>query len=177
MKANPEIMRNLLEIGVLKQCRFTKDKVVVEFKSLLYKKSLMNQGIWLELFCYTTAKKSGFFDDVRTSLVIDWDGVEGGPDTTKNEVDVFLVKGVTPVFISCKMSVPVPLALSEIKVLSIKFGGSQSKAVLVTAGVLGPEHKALQIRAQDLGVKLVDFTAIKKDQLGRELINTILIKE
>ncbi len=170
VKANPLILENLQQAGILKQCRIKKESVLLEFKSLLHKKSLMNQGIWLELYCYTMAKQSGFFDDVRTSLVIDWDGVEGGPDTTKNEVDVFLVKGVVPVFVSCKMSVPIPLALSEIKVLSVKFGGSQSKAVLVTAGVLGPEHKALQIRAADLGVTLIDFTAIKKEEMKQELI-------
>lgn len=177
VKYNPAILDRLLEKGILTRYTLDKREAVIEFKSLLMKKCLMNQGIWLELYCYVVSRRAGFFDDVRTSLVIDWDGMEGKPDTTKNEVDVFLVRGVRPVFVSCKMSTPVPLALAEIKLLSLKFGGPGSRTVLLTAGTLGPEHKALQNRAQDLGIELLDMAVMNKGRLVHELIRIALERE
>lgn len=167
---NRVVARHLRDVGILTFLQEHGQTVELEFKNLVLKKSLQNQGIWLELYCYNTAKNTGYFDDVRTSIVIDWDGVDGGPDSTKNEVDVFLVKGMTPVFISCKMSIPVPLALSEIKILSIKFGGRHSRTVLVTGGTLGAEHRALRARAADLEVHLLDDSVIRSGKLGDELI-------
>ena len=97
------------------------------------RRCLQNHGIWLELFAYVSAKRSGLFSDVRTSVLVDWDGSEYNNKGTRNEVDVLAVHNVTPVFISCKMGVPTPLALSEIKMLSDKFGGERTQTVLLTA--------------------------------------------
>lgn len=169
VRYNHAVLELLYKNRVLTLYSTSKNEVRIRFKSSLHKKCLLNQGIWLELYGYVIAKRANFFNDVRTSVLIDWDGVKGGLENTKNEVDIFLVKGVTPVFISCKMGVPSPLALSEIKLLSVKFGGSVSKAVVLTGSDLGNENKALQTRADDLDILLLDKNSLQAEILTEKL--------
>ena len=165
----PAIFQKLLRLGVLSRYNESGKQVSFTFKNVLYKKCLLNQGVWLELFCYVTAKRSGLFGDVRTSVVVDWDGLHREVESTKNEVDVVLVKGITPVFVSCKMSVPTPLALSEIRVLSDKFGGAITRTVMLTADVLGKECHALKTRAKDLDILLLDRAVMESGRLAEML--------
>lgn len=173
-KANSSIFEKLYKAGLLTYYSRRGGQVEFAFKSPLHKKCLLNQGIWLELYCYITARRSGLFDDVKTSVVIDWAGAAAGPDSTKNEVDVVLVKGIVPVFVSCKMSLPTPLALSEIRLLSSKFGGELSRAVVVTADTLGTENKALGARAADLDILLLDGSTLQSGQLAEKLQGAVL---
>jgi hypothetical protein len=168
--ANPALLECLREAGLLTQVALGEDRAEITFKSPLIRRCLLIEGIWLELFCYVTARASAAFHDVRTSVVVDWDGVEGGGDTAKNEVDVLLVRQAVPVFISCKMSLPSALALGEIKLLAEKFGGALSKAAVFTAGRLGDEHRALKARAADLGVALLEASALGGPALPRALL-------
>lgn len=169
--ANPVLLHHLLEAGVLSRCDVSHKTVDLVFKSPLHKKCLLIEGVWLELYTYILAGQSGVFNDVQTSVVVDWDGVEGGSDNAKNEVDVLLVRGVVPVFISCKMSLPSALALSEIRLLATKFGGENSRAVVVTGGRLGNNFKALQARAADLGIIILDKDIIDSGQLKSSLVH------
>ncbi|MEG2206451.1 MAG: hypothetical protein RRY03_07230, partial [Oscillospiraceae bacterium] len=125
---------------------------------------------WLELYAYISAKRSGYFDDVRTSVLVDWDNVSTSGDTTRNEIDVLLVKGITPVFISCKMGQPTALALSEIKIISEKFGGIYTKTVLLTASDLKSKNNALYKRAQDLDIYVLDKQDLQADMLEKRLL-------
>lgn len=168
-RANPVLIGHLQQTGVITKSSITRHRLELTFKSPLHRRCLLIEGVWLELFCYVTARQSGTFNDARTSVVVDWDGVEGGSDNAKNEVDVFLVRGVTPVFISCKMSLPSALALSEIRLLATKFGGSQSRAVVLTAGELGDNHRALRARAQDLGIHILDRDVLNEGLLAQRL--------
>ncbi len=159
--ANLSVLNNLKDVGFLRTLSTSNNRISIEFTSALHKKCLLIEGIWLELYAYITAKRSGLFGDVRTSVVIDWDGVEGGKDNTKNEVDALIVCGITPVFISCKMSVPSALALSEIRILASKFGGSNARAVMLTASPLRAHHQALRTRASELSIHLLDGDIIQ----------------
>ena len=40
--------------------------------------------------------------DYAVGVIVDWDGVDDSGAETSNEIDIMLVKGFTPVFISCK---------------------------------------------------------------------------
>ena len=76
---------------------------------------------------------------------------------------------MTPVFISCKMGVPTPLALSEIKILSEKFGGERTKTVLLTGADIYNDNRPLAQRARDLGITLLDRGDLAKGDLARRL--------
>ena len=116
-----------------------------------------------------SAKRSGLFSDVRTSVLVDWDGSEYNNKGTRNEVDVLAVHNVTPVFISCKMGVPTPLALSEIKMLSDKFGGERTQTVLLTAADVEKKNPAVAQRARDLGIYLLDARKMDSGALAKRL--------
>lgn len=167
LRYNPVILQHLFDAGLLTEYGVAGPSVQLAFKSALVRRCLLNNGIWLELFCYVTAKNTHWFDEVQTGVVIDWDGAEG---STKNEVDVLLIKGVTALFISCKMSLPSPLALSEIKLLSMKFGGRFSRTVLLTAAKLTGDNKPLRTRAEDLGIRLLDRTVLTGNRLAECLL-------
>lgn len=170
LRYNPVILQHLFDAGLLTEYTLLGRSVHFAFKSALVRRCLLNNGIWLELFCYVTAKNTHWFDEVQTGVVIDWDGAEG---STKNEVDVLLIKGVTAVFISCKMSLPSPLALSEIKLLSMKFGGRFSRTVLLTAAKLTDDNRSIKIRAEDLDIRLHDRTVLTGNRLAERLIEAV----
>lgn len=163
-------LRRLRAAGVLTWLECDGDRVAFTIKNELLKKCLSNHGIWLELYGYLCAKQTGWFDDVRTSLLIDWDG-EDAAAGTRNEVDIFLLKGVTPVFISCKMGSPSALALAEIKTISTKFGGSRAKTVLLTASAVKSENHVIAQRARDMNITIID-----RGDLGRRDLSTQLVR-
>ena len=72
-------------------------------------------GIWLELYTYLTAKKSGAFDDVQISVVVDWDG-KPEANNLLNEIDVTATRGLRPLFVSCKIGTLNPAHINEIYV-------------------------------------------------------------
>ena len=167
--ADEAFLRKLEELGLLIHLRFYAGRVEFTYKSALIRRCLQNHGIWLELFAYVAAKRSGLFCDVRTSVLVDWDGSEHGTRSTRNEVDVLAVHHITPVFISCKMGAPTPLALSEIKIISEKFGGERTKTVLLTATDVEKKSPAVAQRARDLGIYLLDVRKMDHGDLARRL--------
>lgn len=58
-------------------------------------------GSALELFTYDACLRSGCFNDVVSSAVVDWDDARGG-ERVSNEIDVMATRGIIPLFISCK---------------------------------------------------------------------------
>ena len=169
IQADKRMMKKLAQIDILQDFHTDDQWIDFRIKNSLIKKCLSNHGIWLELYGYLCAKQTNWFDDVRTSLLIDWDG-ENKRDGTRNEVDIFLVKGTIPLFISCKMGAPTALALSEIKMLSGKFGGENAKIILLTASAVKAENHVLATRAKDMGIILLDRGDLGQKDLGQRFI-------
>lgn len=171
VKCNLPVLRRLQEANIINQLSSDSKHVSFRIKNGLLKKCLTNHGIWLELYAYLCCKRSCFFDDARTSVLVDWEDAPKGHDTTRNEIDVLLVKGVTPVFISCKTGQPTALAMSEIKIISEKFGGIFTKTVIMTASNLKQENKALLQRATDLGIYVLDKSDLDSGNLAKLLLD------
>lgn len=169
-RCNVPILMRLEQCKVLSDVHCEGKKVSFKYKNSLMEKCLLNHGIWLELYAYFAAKRSGYFDDVRTSVLVDWDNTAYQGETTRNEIDVMLVKGVTPVFISCKMGLPTALSLSEIKMISEKFGGEYTKTVLMTASDLKNCNRALWQRAKDLDIYVLDKQELQSGILEKRLL-------
>ncbi|MGL4607978.1 MAG: Card1-like endonuclease domain-containing protein [Eubacteriaceae bacterium] len=149
------ILKALSEIGVIQNLKNEPGKICFKYKSKELKRCLVNHGIWLEMYIYILAKESNYFNDVRMSVVIDWDGDKEDFNVAFSEIDLILVKDLTAIFISCKVPLPDNFVLSEIKVLSQKFGGMMGKSVIVTASDL--ENKStLYKRAKELDIIIID---------------------
>ena len=100
-----------------------------------------------------------YFSDWQTSVDIDWDGVvhtpgEKTPDT-RNEIDVILMRGTVPLFISCKNGTVNEDELYKLHTVAERFGGPYAKKMLIVTDLekKNPEaSKALAQRARDMGV-------------------------
>ena len=167
VRANTDILRALERAGLIEALKIGKADLSFRYPNAVLRGYLTNYGIWLELFAYITAKRMDYFDDVGTSIVIDWNG-QGLRHSTQNEVDLILVRGITPIFISCKAGLPDALALDEIKLLSYRFGGILSKSVLLTASHFSPSN-ALYQRARDMDIKVIDASDLAPDRFSQAL--------
>lgn len=166
------MLRTLSRIGIIKNFEESESRISFDYKNELMRSCLIDVGVCLELFVFATATKSGEFDDVQLSVVVDWDGDLDARINTVNEIDVMLVKGQVPVFISCKSGDPSVVALNEIKTLSSKFGGQNGRAVLVTMSDVRNRDPYLYQRASDMGVMVIDYTDLVTDKLSKKLLTT-----
>ncbi len=160
------ILNKLNNLGVINSLKVSAKGVSFMYKNQTIKQWLKIQGVWLELFTYIAAVKSNYFDDVQMSVVLNWDSETFDESTAKNEIDVILVKGARPIFISCKTGVPDTFALNEIRLLSNKFGGSLAKTVMVTSRNIFKEHYNLYLRAKLLKICVVEIEDLELNKLG-----------
>ena len=167
---NKEIFLALQRCGVIQDLLFRGKRISFRYKSRLLRSCLCDIGIWLELFLYVTAKKSGYFDDVQISVVIDWEGEEEKRSGTINELDILLTKGPTPVFISCKTGVPNTQALNELDVLRERYGGYWAKGVLATMSHLSQVNPAVYRRAADMGIYVLQEEDLTGEGLPEKLL-------
>lgn len=99
-----------------------------------------------------------FFTNCQLSVSIDWDGdtveVQGKPQT-RNEIDVVLMKGATPLFVSCKNGTVEEAELYKLCTVTEEFGGPNARKMLVAASLdpyTNKSHRALIRRAKDMGI-------------------------
>lgn len=175
-RANASILHRLNAAGIITRLDIGKDEISLTFKNAALKNCLMSHGIWLELYGFLTAYRLNWFNDVKTSVIIGWSDRDKAPTETRNEIDLLMVKGITPVFVSCKMGMPNALALNEIKLLSLRFGGELAKAVVLTAANVKEGNPVLYNRAKELDISLIDFCDIR-DNLVAERLKKIALGE
>ncbi|MEG2769627.1 MAG: DUF1887 family CARF protein [Oscillospiraceae bacterium] len=168
--ANTQILEALYAMGALTHLTFNKNHVNLTFKNVPLKNCLMSHGIWLELYGFLKAYNVNWFNDVKTSVMIGWADRVLQPYDTRNEIDIILVKGITPVFISCKMGIPNALALSEIKTLAMRFGGVMAKTVLFSASDVKNGNPTIYNRACELGIYIVDKADIDADNVAKRFM-------
>lgn len=159
--------------GILRNFSMTRDRVRFRYKTGMMKKNLQNHGLWLELYLYFELRDSGLFDDVRTSVLVEWDTGGDSRSHTRNEIDVMAIRGVTPIFISCKMGAPTPLALSEIRLLGEKMGGGYAQTVLLTAAPVRMQSPSIARRAEDLGLVLLDRADVQNGNLAKRIAQLV----
>jgi hypothetical protein len=123
-----------------------------------------------------------YFGDCRMSVDIDWDGKwhkpeEKTPDT-HNEIDVMVMHGMTPLFISCKNG-NVAEELYKLNTVAERFGGPYARKMLIVADLERKgkaASRALELRARDMGIYLVtdaaDLTAEEWPEIFKEAIKT-----
>ena len=143
--------------------------IKITYKNMQIKKCLTKEGQALEMKVFVTAKnvldKEGnpVYNDARYGVVIDWDGEFHDKETdnvvdTENEVDVLLMHGVVPVFVSCKNGTVTPEELYKLETVAERFGGEYSKKVLIATTVdgRGDSGAYFRQRAKDMNIKLIE---------------------
>ncbi|MEE0840114.1 MAG: hypothetical protein U0L72_06145 [Acutalibacteraceae bacterium] len=136
---NPQVRRCLIKAGQ-----------ALEMKTLLIARSLQDDN------------GNKLYNDAVNGVLIDWDGrfhnesVDGIYDT-ENEIDILLMHGIVPVFISCKNGVVDADELYKLNTVALRFGGKYAKKVLVATSIPKEKEsgKYLIQRARDMNIKLI----------------------
>ncbi len=155
------------------------DTVSFGFKNEQVKRCLTVAGQVLELMIagrmrlFTDKNGAPLYHDVRVGIVMDWDGDDETDDyRTINEIDVIAMKGVIPVFISCKNGYFDVNELYKLNTVAQRFGGKYAKKVLIATEMdkLGMAADYLDARMKDMNIRLVDDVDNLSDEtLDRKL--------
>ena len=134
MNSGKEFRKYLLELGtqgILKKVRIDAQLICFEYKSEMIRECLLDAGCLLELHTYYERRNTGKYADCRVGVHIDWDGVINSFEVdVENEIDVMLLEGKTPIFISCKNGKVNQMALYELDAVAGRFGGKYVKKEL-----------------------------------------------
>ena len=173
-------MLYLRDKGVVQKCKV--DDYTLEFrhKNAQVRKLLLKGGNVLELYTYMIANEiskenDGIYNDIDIGVFVDWDGIEHDFNETikdtRNEIDVMLMRGVRPVFISCKNGELKKEALYELDTVANRFGGEYAKRIIVTTdvGTNFEGYKYILQRAEDMNIKIIsDVNKMGKEEFKEE---------
>lgn len=171
----------------LSSCGFIKDLVITEhtlsykYKNNDIKECLSKAGLLLELFIMikATALKnedgSSYYTDALTGVMIDWNDEEiEDRRPVRNEIDVLLVKGLVPVFVSCKNGEVEVDELYKLSTVANRFGGKCAKKVIIAPSIdeMGKKAEYIAERANEMGIKIIkDFDEFTDGKLNSVLKN------
>ena len=163
-----KVFPELQKAGFISDLQTEGEEFFLRFRDEQVKECLTKAGTLLELYTFLSAwdvsAKNGepFFHDARTGVVIDWDGDLHGPDEeavdTENEIDVLLMHGAVPVFISCKNGSVNEEELYKLNTVAERFGGKYAKKALVVTnyGRSRSNLRYLYDRAAELKIRIID---------------------
>lgn len=162
------LLRTLEREGLICQYRDLGESVTFEYKNEQVKKCLSKAGQVLELKVLISALKAQhkdgqpYYTDAMSGVYIDWDGrlhaFSDQEKDTANEIDVILMKGLVPIFISCKNGQVDDDELYKLDAVTSRFGGIYAKKVLV-ATYLSKKPTSMEYfrqRAKDMKIHLVE---------------------
>ena len=166
---NEELLLRLAEDGLILNLQLTEEEVAFTFPNPTIRFWLRDVGSALEVYIYKACLNAGVFDDVVLSAVVNWhsDGVKKSLVT--NEIDVVAVRGVVPLFISCKTCAVKTEALNELAILRDNFGGKGSRAMIVTTSGTSRGSLTMRKRASEMGVEVLDWEDLAPDTLRERL--------
>ena len=167
--ASKDFLYALERADLIDDLRFREDKILFRFPNEMIRFWLRDIGSVLELQVYRAALEAGVFDDVVLSAVVNWEGGNTQRDFVTNEIDVVTVRGVQPMFISCKTSEVRTEALNELAVLRGRFGGAGSRAMIVTSAPSSKSRVLMRKRAAELNIEVVEWDDLPLDRLVERL--------
>ena len=152
------VLRYTYNSDFLRYCIHTQGNVL-EIKTLLEGRTVRKNNGWL-------------FGDSRMGVKIDWDGnipsSKYAFSGTRNEIDVMLMQGTTPLFVSCKNGDVKTEELYKLHTVATRFGGPYAKKMLVVSDLDCKDEdaaKALVCRAWDMDIFMVpDAGELRPDQ-------------
>ena len=173
------IISKLKAAGLILEFSKNQGKLTVVYKNHNVKQFLTKAGLALEMKTYILASTikdedgQNIYNDSMTGVCIDWDGKihsERGMYDTENEVDVIIMKGMIPVFISCKNGQFEMDELYKLNSVAEKFGGKYAKKVLIANSLNSKSDftKHLIQRANDMGIRIVaNMQQMSESELNR----------
>ncbi|MBQ7075542.1 MAG: DUF1887 family protein [Clostridia bacterium] len=163
---NNVIIDKLINYGLIYDYKNNGHTVSFCCKNIQVKRCLFKAGNILELYTYMKlkeieAKDPAFYNDIDVGVFVDWDGVFNAPDSdkkdTRNEIDIFVMRGIVPVFVSCKNGGVKKEALYELNTVAQKFGGEYAKRYLLCTYLSGDadSKEFIKQRAADMNIEII----------------------
>lgn len=162
------------DIGLINNLKINQNDIEFVFANEKIKKYMSDFGSWIELYAYITIKQSNLFKNVKMSSRIGWDGNKGEHSRIINEIDITFFSGISPVFVSCKLSDPNTEALQELSMYPNYFGGKRSKCILITAGNVKTDKPSILDRAVEMGINIIDKNDLSKEKFLRKIESIVL---
>lgn len=171
-----DLLEKLYLRGVLSYLNVQGDRVRYRYKNPLLHQCLKSAGNLLEYKTLLQARDyapagTPFFNDSMLGVMMDWDGVIHWNRTeadTKNEIDVIAMRGVVPLFISCKNGQVDEEELYKLNTVAATLGGEFAKKMLIATDYQ-EEHtasgRAFIQRAKDMNI-LLEPHAAQLDAVG-----------
>lgn len=163
--ADAGLLRALQRAGLIADLELTDHGVRFRFADETTRFWLRDIGAVLELQVYHACLEAGCFDDVVLSAIVNWEGGASQRDSVTNEIDVVAVKGIHPVFISCKTCEIRTEALNELAILRDRFGGKGSRAMIVTSSIATKNRAPMRKRAAELDIEVVEWDDLPLEAL------------
>ncbi len=167
--ADEDMLRDLEKAGLINQLTVTEENVSFRFPDETVRFWLRDMGSVLELQVYRACLAAGCFDDVILSAVVNWRADEKRRDAVTNEIDVMAVRGVQPVFISCKTCEIKTEALNELAILRDRFGGKGSRAIIATSAPSSKSRNVMRKRAAELDIEVIEWEDLPLENLVERL--------
>ena len=169
-----DIVEALYDSKLLTDYFYDENELRLTYKNPQVKRCLTKAGQALEMIVYLAAlqakdEQGPVYHDVLNGVCIDWDGVisqEQGTYDTRNEIDVMMMHGSVPVFVSCKNGFVKIDELYKLSAVAEQFGGCYAKKVLVASALdtLGNHAEYIRNRAADMGIRLIDDVQTMDEQ-------------
>ncbi len=149
------IMSRLKKRGIVSD--YSMDDNTLKYRlrdSAVTEELYVSSGTALEMYTALAASGTGMFRECYTKVLLDVNGVisKQGSDPT-NELDVTMMYGYVPVFVSCKNTEPTKEYLYEIKTMAEHFGGKYALAMLVSSKTA---FQPVKERAKEMHIMLID---------------------
>ena len=173
VQAYAPLLHALEREGLIEDLELTEDKVRFRFPDETVRFWLRDIGAVLELQVYRACLAAGCFDDVVLSAVVNWEGGSSQRDGVTNELDVVAVRGIQPVFISCKTSEIRTEALNELAVLRDRFGGRGSRAMIVSSAIATKNRAPMRRRAAELDIEVIEWDDLPLPRLIERIANNV----
>lgn len=164
-------LRTLSEKKVIFNLRLTPDEISFTFKNARVRKLLITEGLVLEGYIGSVAARmkdtegNYLFNDVQTGVNIDWNGeINLNAPNVKNEIDVVVMRGIVPIFISCKNGAVETEEPYKLETVARRFGGKYAKTTLIVSAL--KKGSGLIDRAREMDITLIkNAEKIKKSTL------------
>ncbi len=167
--AEVELFRALEKAGLILDLKIEGEQMQFHFPDETVRFWLRDIGAVLELQVYRCCIATNGFDDVVLSAIVNWEGGTSQRNAVTNEIDVMAVRGVCPMFISCKTSEIRTEALNELAILRDRFGGKISRAMIVTSAPPSGSRPPMRMRAAELGIEVVEWNDLSTNKLVKIL--------
>ncbi len=162
---NINLLSDLNDTGLIQDLRMSGNRIYFRFPDETIRFWLRDIGSVLELQVFRACLASGDFQDVVLSAIVNWEGSDSQRDTVTNEIDVVAVRGLWPIFISCKTSEIRTEALNELAILRDRFGGQGSRAIIVTSAPATKSRSYMRRRAAELNIEVIEWEDLPTERL------------